>query len=165
MVSVVISQAAATSFIHMQVLAAIQVSQSMRNTGTDSGANGDIEAGRPPVAAPLCSSSAPTEASVLSAVAERPAALPGAGASPAGALAAEGACGGKVGAVLRGLSWDGKGGMCRHCAAATGMLQQAHPDGCRARAKKMIKSAASPYEIMPDCYKKQSVMFCPAPDG
>ena len=43
-VSVVISHAVATSFIHMQVLATIQVAQSMRNTGTDSGANGDCAA-------------------------------------------------------------------------------------------------------------------------
>src|SRR5258707_376724 len=37
-VSEVMSQAAATSFIHMQVLAAIQISQSMRKVGPDSGA-------------------------------------------------------------------------------------------------------------------------------
>ena len=42
-VSVVISHAAATSFIHMQVLAATQVSHSMRNTGTDRGAKGESE--------------------------------------------------------------------------------------------------------------------------
>ena len=82
-VSVVMSQAAATSFIHMQVLATIQVSQSMRNTGTDSGANGDIDAGRPPDAALFCSSWAVTEASVSSAMAERRAALPGTGVSMA----------------------------------------------------------------------------------
>ena len=43
-VSVVMSHAVATSFIHMQVLATIQVPQSMRNTGTDNGAKGDCEA-------------------------------------------------------------------------------------------------------------------------
>src|SRR5690606_35553018 len=45
-VSVVISQAVATSFIHMQVLAASQVSHSMRNTGTASGAKADSGARR-----------------------------------------------------------------------------------------------------------------------
>ena len=43
-VSVVMSHAAATSFIHMQVLAASQVSHSMRNTGRPSGARVDCEA-------------------------------------------------------------------------------------------------------------------------
>src|SRR6218665_1840180 len=40
----VISQAAATSFIHMQVLAVTQVSHNMRNTGIVSGASAVIDA-------------------------------------------------------------------------------------------------------------------------
>src|SRR5258706_4262674 len=41
-VSVVMSRAAATSFIHMQVLDASQTSHSMRNVGYLSGAQGDV---------------------------------------------------------------------------------------------------------------------------
>ena len=44
-VSEVISQAAATSFIHMQMLAAIQVPHNMRKTGELRGAQADSEAG------------------------------------------------------------------------------------------------------------------------
>lgn len=62
-VSVVMSQAVATSFIHMQVLATIQVPQSMRNTGTESGAKGDCDAR----SAALRRSSAAAAASALSA--------------------------------------------------------------------------------------------------
>ena len=65
-VSVVMSQAAATSFIHMQVLAVNQVSHSMRNTGCVSGASGDSAAR----SAASCASCASTfSCSVLSAVA------------------------------------------------------------------------------------------------
>ena len=45
MVNEVMSQAAATSFIHMQMLAAIQVPHNMRKTGERSGAQADSEAG------------------------------------------------------------------------------------------------------------------------
>jgi hypothetical protein len=76
----------------MQVLAVIQVSQSMRNTGTDSGAKGDGTGGLA-VPAAAAASSAPC----------------------ATAEASEGD-GGWGGAVLRVLSWDGKGGMRAHCA-------------------------------------------------
>ena len=44
-VSEVIIQAAATSFIHMQMLAASQTPHSMRNTGWRSGAHGDSRGG------------------------------------------------------------------------------------------------------------------------
>src|SRR5262245_702207 len=42
-VSVVISQAAATSFIHIVTLAASQAVQSMRNTGVAKGASAEVE--------------------------------------------------------------------------------------------------------------------------
>ena len=41
----VIIHAAATSFIHMQTLAATQVPHSMRNTGSESGAQAEVEGG------------------------------------------------------------------------------------------------------------------------
>ena len=41
-VSEVISQAAATSFIHIEMLAASQVNHNMRNTGSASGARADV---------------------------------------------------------------------------------------------------------------------------
>src|SRR5690606_3231904 len=81
LVSVVISQAAATSFIHMQVLATIQVSHNMRKTGTDSGAKGDRDADAALLGGEaLCSRCAATEASALSATA-----APGVGAPDADA--------------------------------------------------------------------------------
>src|SRR6218665_123883 len=64
--SVVTSQAAATSFIHMQVLAVTQVSHNMRNTGIVSGASAGIDALWPSGAA-SCASRAATDSSVPSA--------------------------------------------------------------------------------------------------
>src|SRR6218665_1222749 len=63
LVSVVISQAAATSFIHMQVLAVTQVSHNMRNPGIVSGASAVIDALWPSGAA-SCASRAATDSSV-----------------------------------------------------------------------------------------------------
>jgi hypothetical protein len=113
-VSVVISQAAATSFIHMQVLAATQVSQSMRNTGTDKGANGESEAAW--FSAALSPNWAATDSSVpcaRSARAARSAAALLCGGAPG---LRSGASGEGGGATLRVLSWDGNGGMSAHCA-------------------------------------------------
>jgi hypothetical protein len=42
-VNVVISHAAATSFIHIVMLAANQASHSMRNTGVENGASAEVE--------------------------------------------------------------------------------------------------------------------------
>ena len=104
-VSVVISQAAATSFIHMQVLAATQVSHSMRNAGTDNGASGEREAVGAAAGA-LSSSGGVTAAS-----------LPWAGVARSAAGSCAGS-GGGVGATLRVLSWDGNGRMSADCATA-----------------------------------------------
>ena len=110
-VSEVMSQAAATSFIHMQVLAATQVSQSMRNTGTESGARVDSEA--------RCSAVGPGWAAVASSV------VPG--AVPALTLVGAGS-----GATLRVLSWDGNGGMHPYCATVgVAVLGQRQIADCR----------------------------------
>src|SRR6218665_1639485 len=88
LVSVVISQAAATSFIHMQVLAVTQVSHNMRNTGIVSGASAVIDALWPSGAA-SCASRAATDSSVPRARAAHSAAAAAAasdeGAGPGGA--------------------------------------------------------------------------------
>src|SRR6218665_1449051 len=63
LVSVFISQAAATSFIHMQLLAVTQVSHNMRNTGIVCCASAVIDA-LCPDAAPSCASGAAPDASV-----------------------------------------------------------------------------------------------------
>ena len=111
-VSVVISHAAATSFIHMQVLAATQVSHSMRNTGTDRGAKGEREASEctAPVEA-LCSRLCWAASSVPWARAARSAAVftLASGAAALGGVAAGGT-------MLWGVSWWGWGGMWPHCA-------------------------------------------------
>ena len=100
-VSVVISQAAATSFIHMQVLAATQVSQSMRNTGTDKGREGR-EGG--------VGVDGPSRSALVQAVLGRFFGALGEGGTLGGAQRGGGgiACGGgrgAAGAVVVGLGW------------------------------------------------------------
>jgi len=101
-VSVVISQAAATSFIHMQVLATTEVSQSMRNTGTDSGARGERAARWAALSSSVAQACSAFRASMAAA------------ASSGDWVDA----GGAAGKTLWALSWGGCGGMFRHCAAS-----------------------------------------------